>query len=79
MKSQRVARWVLATALLTPTLPHLTQAAEPSPKAPAAAKADQAPVYTCPMHPEVISDKPGRCPKCGMKLVLKASAPLEKK
>ncbi len=26
-------------------------------------------VYTCPMHPEVISHEPGRCPKCGMKLV----------
>jgi Heavy metal binding domain len=25
-------------------------------------------VYTCPMHPEVTSDKPGNCPKCGMKL-----------
>lgn len=25
--------------------------------------------YVCPMHPEVTSDKPGRCPKCGMKLV----------
>jgi P-type Cu+ transporter len=24
--------------------------------------------YTCPMHPEVISDKPGSCPKCGMTL-----------
>ena len=22
--------------------------------------------YTCPMHPEVTSDKPGKCPKCGM-------------
>ncbi len=27
--------------------------------------------YTCPMHSEVISDKPGDCPKCGMALVEK--------
>jgi transcription initiation factor IIE alpha subunit len=25
-------------------------------------------VYTCPMHPEIITDKPGKCPKCGMTL-----------
>jgi Cu2+-exporting ATPase len=25
--------------------------------------------YTCPMHPEVIKDAPGQCPKCGMTLV----------
>jgi Cu+-exporting ATPase len=24
--------------------------------------------YTCPMHPEVVSDGPGSCPKCGMAL-----------
>lgn len=24
--------------------------------------------YQCPMHPEVNSDKPGTCPKCGMEL-----------
>jgi P-type Cu+ transporter len=24
--------------------------------------------YTCPMHPEVLSPKPGACPKCGMAL-----------
>lgn len=29
--------------------------------------------YTCPMHPEVISNKPGKCPKCGMDLVKKDS------
>ena len=27
--------------------------------------------YTCPMHPEIIRDKPGKCPICGMKLVKK--------
>jgi hypothetical protein len=26
-------------------------------------------IYSCPMHPEVRSDTPGTCPKCGMKLV----------
>ncbi len=25
--------------------------------------------YTCPMHPEIIKDKPGSCPICGMDLV----------
>jgi hypothetical protein len=25
-------------------------------------------VYVCPMHPEVQSDKSGKCPKCDMKL-----------
>jgi FtsP/CotA-like multicopper oxidase with cupredoxin domain len=25
--------------------------------------------YACPMHPEISSEEPGRCPKCGMKLL----------
>jgi FtsP/CotA-like multicopper oxidase with cupredoxin domain len=25
--------------------------------------------FVCPMHPEVVSETPGRCPNCGMKLV----------
>ena len=39
---------------------------------PADAKSDAPIVYTCPMHPEVTSAQPGRCPKCGMTLVPKA-------
>ena len=31
--------------------------------------------YTCKMHPEVHSAKPGNCPKCGMKLVKKVVTP----
>ena len=31
-------------------------------------------VYVCPMHPEVRSGKPGKCPKCGMALVLQKQA-----
>ena len=30
-------------------------------------------VYACPMHPDVVSDTAGRCPKCGMKLVATAA------
>lgn len=26
-------------------------------------------IYTCPMHPKVLQDKPGMCPECGMNLV----------
>jgi len=32
-------------------------------------------MYVCPMHPEVMTDRPGRCPQCSMKLVAKATAP----
>jgi hypothetical protein len=26
-------------------------------------------IYTCKMHNDVMSDKPGKCPECGMTLV----------
>jgi len=29
-------------------------------------------IYTCTMHPWIVSDKPGKCPVCGMDLVLKS-------
>jgi len=31
---------------------------------------DNAKAYVCPMHPEIVSDKPGLCPECGMQLLL---------
>jgi len=30
-------------------------------------------VYVCPMHPEVVNEAPGSCPKCGMKLLAQAA------
>lgn len=33
--------------------------------------------YTCPMHPQIIQDKPGKCPICGMDLVPRQAAVAE--
>src|SRR5688572_8407747 len=42
--------------------PHMAVAAVPAPAA------SPGTLYTCPMHPEVVQDHPGACPKCGMAL-----------
>jgi hypothetical protein len=46
----------------SPPMPQLPKAAR------SAAQAAPALVYSCPMHPEVRSNGPGKCPKCGMNL-----------
>lgn len=42
------------------------------PSTPIAAARD---LYHCPMHPTIVSDRPGDCPICGMRLVRSSSAP----
>jgi cytochrome oxidase Cu insertion factor (SCO1/SenC/PrrC family) len=37
-------------------------------------KTPRAARYVCPMHPDVTSDKPGRCPKCGMEFKVQTEA-----
>lgn len=46
--------------------------AEPAPQEPIALTSEPptGPQYTCPMHPQVLTDKPGPCPLCGMALEL---------
>ena len=64
-------KWILtalaALALGVATL-NMTGCKKPEPSP---AVGNQAVKYTCPMHPEVLKDAPGDCPKCGMKLVEK--------
>jgi hypothetical protein len=71
-------------AAIDPSNPDAPESAPLEPAAapgePAAAElaggdASPAAQYTCPMHPEVVSDQPGNCPKCGMKLVPKGKQP----
>ena len=35
-------------------------------------------LYSCSMHPDVTSDKPGKCPKCGMDLSLSNKEEMKK-
>ena len=36
-------------------------------------------IYTCKMHQDVMSDKPGKCPECGMTLVKQKTTPAQQK
>jgi Cu(I)/Ag(I) efflux system membrane fusion protein/cobalt-zinc-cadmium efflux system membrane fusion protein len=42
-----------------------------------AAQAQPETLFSCPMHPEVISAEPGRCPECGMDLEQRPGSPEE--
>jgi hypothetical protein len=67
---KKVISLVSVVAILAAPVLALAQDSGNSP-APAASASPAAKQYTCSMHPEVVQDKPGNCPKCGMKLVEK--------
>jgi Heavy metal binding domain len=65
---------MLAPTIAIATLAPTTTSAAAAPNAAheghdRATGADAGAVYTCPMHADVHSSSPGKCPKCGMTLL----------
>lgn len=64
---KKLTIFLIVLAIATPTFAQNLKAKTPDSQSDTTAKF----LYTCPMHPEVITDKAGKCPKCGMDLVKK--------
>jgi membrane fusion protein, copper/silver efflux system len=63
-------RFLAVLAVLALPLLGCNKSSPPPPESDQAGPAPSAgTTYVCPMDPDVTSDKPGRCPKCGMELV----------
>jgi cytochrome oxidase Cu insertion factor (SCO1/SenC/PrrC family) len=70
MSMNLVFRWTLA-ALMTCAFVQGISSTRVAGQTPEQRSQDQkAARYACPMHPDVTSDKPGKCPRCGMDLRL---------
>jgi Cu(I)/Ag(I) efflux system membrane fusion protein len=72
MRKEIIVATVVAISTFIPAA--CKRAAKPSSTATTETKVEKAAdVYTCPMHPSIVSDKPGSCPICGMALVKRTS------
>jgi heavy metal-binding protein len=68
----KITKWMMTT-LMAVTLAGITLGVsgckeKESSQSQSGSKAVQ---YTCSMHSDVVQDKPGKCPKCGMALTEK--------
>jgi len=68
-KWRRAFLWIAAALGLGVAAPNLAFAHPRHHSGTTIAKKAKKVKYHCPMHPDVTSDKPGKCPKCGMELV----------
>jgi len=69
--SMRSATILTAACIFAMALAVCVSAQSPAARAPATPAATQLPpvLQTCPMHPDVVEDRPGACPLCRMALV----------
>jgi hypothetical protein len=66
-KYKKMKRSIILLMMLTFTAVSFAQTAKDKVKQDSSIQV----IYTCPTHADVVSDKPGKCPKCGMDLVKK--------
>lgn len=70
MKNNKNLFWLL---VFTVSILAVTISCKDNKKASHSDHKEAATIYTCPMHPQIIRNKPGNCPICGMALVKKES------
>src|SRR2546427_112846 len=70
-------RFILGLLMLALSIQNAAQAPSPGGDANASLNTSDGKVYICPMDPDVRSNSPGKCDRCGMALVAGLPDPVE--